>query len=92
MALDLSRLAEAPAFLRVSEVAELLRISRSSAYEYIVDGRLPAVRFSSRQIRVPRSALLRLAGEQVVRNGGEQAADQQEPAGGGTADPAAEEP
>lgn len=52
-----------PAFLRVEEVARLLRISRSAAYELVnawlaTDGEagLPAVRLG-RTLRVPRPAV-----------------------------------
>jgi excisionase family DNA binding protein len=52
---------DTPAFLKVEEAAALLRISRSSAYEAVQRGELPTVRFG-RRLRVPRHALLRLAG------------------------------
>lgn len=42
--------------LTVPEAARLLRISRNLAYELIVQGRLPHVRFG-RVIRIPRSRL-----------------------------------
>jgi len=55
-----------PAFLRVEEVARILRISRSAAYELVnawlaTDGEtgLPAVRLG-RSLRVPRAAVERL--------------------------------
>jgi excisionase family DNA binding protein len=57
---------ELPAFLRVEEVARLLRISRSAAYELAnawlaTDGEtgLPAVRLG-RTLRIPRAAVERL--------------------------------
>jgi excisionase family DNA binding protein len=55
-----------PAFLRVEEVARILRISRSAAYELAnawlaTDGEagLPAVRLG-RSLRIPRAAVERL--------------------------------
>lgn len=59
-------LQELPAFLRVEEVARILRISRSAAYELAnawlaTDGEsgLPAVRLG-RSLRIPRAAVERL--------------------------------
>ncbi|MBW3591044.1 MAG: helix-turn-helix domain-containing protein [Actinobacteria bacterium] len=40
----------------VEEVAELLRIGRSAAYEAVRRGQIPALRFG-RRLRIPRSAL-----------------------------------
>jgi excisionase family DNA binding protein len=54
-------LAALPVFATVEEVAAVLRISRSSAYEAVAAGQIPSVRFG-RKIRVPRHALARLAG------------------------------
>jgi excisionase family DNA binding protein len=54
-------LAALPAFLTIPEVAAVLRISRSSAYEAAQRGELPTVRFG-RRLRVPRYALAKLAG------------------------------
>lgn len=45
----------------VEEVAQLLRIGRSSAYEAVRRGQIPALRLG-RRLRVPRSAL-----EQLLR-------------------------
>jgi excisionase family DNA binding protein len=57
---------ELPAFMRVEEVARLLRISRSAAYELAnawlaTDGEtgLPAIRLG-RTLRIPRAAVERL--------------------------------
>lgn len=57
-----------PAFLRVDEVARLLRISRSAAYElanaWLATGGeagLPAIRLG-RSLRIPRTAVERLLG------------------------------
>lgn len=43
-------------FLTVSEVAELMRVSRMTVYRMIHAGELPAVRFG-RSFRVPESAV-----------------------------------
>jgi excisionase family DNA binding protein len=88
--LHLRRFEDLPSFLTLEEVARILRVARSSAYEMAASGALPTVRFSGRSLRVPRGALARLAGEQLVSAGAEQAADEQEPAGGGTAGHATE--
>lgn len=57
---------ELPPFLRVDEVARLLRISRSAAYELAnawlaTDGEagIPVVRLG-RSLRIPRAAVVRL--------------------------------
>lgn len=42
--------------LKVSEAAQLLRISRNLAYELVAKGELPSVRLG-RLIRIPRSSL-----------------------------------
>jgi excisionase family DNA binding protein len=86
---DLRRLGDLPAFLTVDEAAVLLRVGRSAMYEAASRGELPTIRVG-RRLRVPRAALLELAGERLVRDG-EQAADQREPKGSGTAGHAAEE-
>ena len=46
-------------WLKVSEVAELLRLPRTRAYELIQRGDLPAVRVGERSIRVHRDQLER---------------------------------
>jgi excisionase family DNA binding protein len=46
-----------PVLLRVDEVARLLQISRSLAYQLVASGALPAVRLGARQIRIPSAAL-----------------------------------
>jgi excisionase family DNA binding protein len=63
-----------PPFLRVEEVAKILRISRSAAYELAnawlaTDGEagLPAVRLG-RSLRVPRAAVERLLAVGVDRD------------------------
>ena len=46
-----------PVFLTVKEAALLLRLKRSTAYELVRRGEIPAIRLG-RFIRVPREALL----------------------------------
>jgi excisionase family DNA binding protein len=75
-----------PPFLTLEEAAAILRIARSSAYAMAADGRLPTVKFGGRSLRVPRGALARLAGEQLVSVPAAHAADQQEHQGGGIGD------
>lgn len=48
---------ELPLYMTVEEVAELLRVSRSAAYEYVRRGDIPSIRIG-RFIRVPRDLLL----------------------------------
>ena len=50
---------EAREWLKVPEVAEVLNIPRSRAYELIGNGELPAVRIGERSIRVHRGELER---------------------------------
>lgn len=52
------------ALLRVEEVAPLLGIGRSKAYELVATGDLPALRIG-RLIRVPRHALDRWIAERT---------------------------
>jgi excisionase family DNA binding protein len=80
---DPSRLDDLPPFLTVPEAARLLRMSRASAYEAVIAGRIPTVSFGPRTLRVPRAALLRLAGEHPVSAPAEPAPDQREPVAGG---------
>jgi excisionase family DNA binding protein len=44
-------------WLKVPEVAELLAVPRSRAYELVANGTIPAVRISERTIRVHRAEL-----------------------------------
>jgi excisionase family DNA binding protein len=46
---------QAPGFLRISEAAERLNVSRASVYRWIGQGRLPAVQLGGRgsPLRVP---------------------------------------
>jgi excisionase family DNA binding protein len=46
-----------PRFLRIPELAELLQVSRSTAYAMVASGIVPSVRFSPRVIRVDREEL-----------------------------------
>jgi excisionase family DNA binding protein len=71
-----------PPFLTLTETARILRVSRSSVYELAAAGTIPVVKFAGRSWRVPRGALAALAGERLVGNPAELAADQQEPEGG----------
>jgi len=48
-----------PLFLRISEAARLLSMSRSAAYAAIRSGQLPSVRVAGKW-RIPRAALERL--------------------------------
>jgi len=50
-------------YLKVPEVAKVLRIARSRAYELVADGEIPAVRIG-RSVRVNRKELDRWLGEQ----------------------------
>ncbi len=55
------------AFLRVEEVAEMLRLGRSKTYELVAQGVLPGVRFG-RCVRVPADALRRWLDAQSDRD------------------------
>jgi excisionase family DNA binding protein len=50
-------------FLKVPEVAEVLRIARSRAYELVAEGEIPSIRIG-RSVRVSRSELERWLQEQ----------------------------
>lgn len=53
-------------WLKVPEVAELLRVARSRAYELVADGEIPAVKIG-RSVRVNRKELDRwLEGQRYV--------------------------
>ena len=69
-------LEDAPDFLTVEETAEILRIGRNQAYELARLWRatggergVPVVKFGHR-LRVPKAALMRLAGLVVVDRAG----------------------
>jgi excisionase family DNA binding protein len=57
--MDASEQTEMNQWLKVPEVAELLQLPRTRAYELIQRGELPAVRVGERSIRVPRGELER---------------------------------
>ena len=50
-------------YLKVPEVAKVLRIARSRAYELVAEGQIPAVRIG-RSVRVPRDELDRWLADQ----------------------------
>ena len=58
----LVRLDELPPTLTVPEVANLVGLSLSAAYEAVRQGRIPAIRVSERRIVVPTAPLLKLLG------------------------------
>jgi len=58
-----------PSFLTVEEVAQLLRLKRSTAYEYVRQGIIPAIRFGS-FIRIPRDRLIEMVGTHKETKGG----------------------
>ncbi|MEW5763313.1 MAG: helix-turn-helix domain-containing protein [Bacillota bacterium] len=57
-----------PDFLTVEEAAKILRLKRSTAYEYVQQGIIPAVRLG-RFVRIPKARLLEMAGLQDNRAG-----------------------
>ncbi|KAD4060163.1 helix-turn-helix domain-containing protein [Arthrobacter yangruifuii] len=52
-------------FLTVSEVAEVMRVSKMTVYRLVHSGELPAVRFG-RSYRVPESAVQQVLRDAVV--------------------------
>ena len=50
-------------YLKVPEVAKVLRIARSRAYDLVAQGQIPAVRIG-RSVRVPRHELDRWLADQ----------------------------
>jgi excisionase family DNA binding protein len=52
----LSPLAKLPALLTVAEFMRASRVSRNTAYAWVQDGRVPALRYG-RTLRIPREAL-----------------------------------
>ena len=60
-------------YLTVIEVAELLRIGRSSAYEAVRTGQIPSVRVG-KLIRIPRAALVPSTAQSATAYAGERAA------------------
>jgi len=60
-----------PTFLTVEEVAEILRLKRSTAYEFVRQGVIPSIRLGH-FIRVPKARILEMAGvEKEVATGTE---------------------
>ena len=51
-------LADAPALLRIKEVAEISRVHERTVRRAIADGRLASLRRGTRSILVPKSALI----------------------------------
>lgn len=47
--------------ITVDEAAEILRISRNSAYEAVRRGQIPSIRIG-RLLRIPRTAILKMVG------------------------------
>lgn len=47
----------------VNQVAKVLGIGRSAAYEAVRTGALPSIRVSPRRIVIPRTAIAKLLGE-----------------------------
>lgn len=54
-------------FYTVPEVAKMLRVRKSYAYELIYQKRLRAIRLSERRIRVPKEALAEFVKQEVDR-------------------------
>lgn len=57
-----------PAFLTVEETAKILRLKRSTAYEYVRQGTIPSVRLGH-FIRIPKARILEMAGLSEQENG-----------------------
>jgi excisionase family DNA binding protein len=57
---------ELPDFLNVDEVAALMRVSRSTAYNLVNDQTIPSCRIG-RRIRVPKSALVAALNEPAAQ-------------------------
>lgn len=55
-------------YLKVPEVAEVLRIARSRAYELVADGTIPAIRIN-RSVRVSRKEFERWLEDQRYLDG-----------------------
>lgn len=50
---------EEPRLLRMGELAEILAVSRTKAYDLVGAGKLPAIRIGGRCLRVPLDAVRR---------------------------------
>ncbi|HLB31199.1 MAG TPA: helix-turn-helix domain-containing protein [Gammaproteobacteria bacterium] len=60
---------ETPRLLKMSEVASILRISRTSAYRLAASGELPSVRFGGGTVRVRAHDLARFIDDSRVGDG-----------------------
>ena len=49
--------------LRVEDLARVLSVSRSTAYDYVRRGVVPSIRLSARKTVIPTAALVRLLEE-----------------------------
>lgn len=59
--LDTENLDSLPTFLTVEEVAEVLRLKRSTTYEYVRQGAIPSIRLGH-YIRIPKARIIEWAG------------------------------
>lgn len=55
-----------PILLRVAEVAPLLGVSRSKAYEMVARGAIPSIKISGGSVRVPVAELRAWVAKQAV--------------------------
>lgn len=55
-----TRLVDYGDFLTVAEAAAVLRIGRSTAYDYVRDGILPAIHMGARRVVIAKAALERM--------------------------------
>jgi excisionase family DNA binding protein len=53
----ISQAGQEPRFIRIDELGDLLRVSRSTAYAMVASGLIPSVRLSPRVLRVDRNEL-----------------------------------
>jgi excisionase family DNA binding protein len=53
-------------FLRPTEVARQLAMSRAKVYAMISSGELPATRFGKRGVRIPRAAIEKLVADTMA--------------------------
>jgi excisionase family DNA binding protein len=59
-----------PKLLKINQVAEILQVSRTSAYRLCQSGELPSVRFGPQTVRVRESDLVEYI-ESCTKNGSE---------------------
>lgn len=57
---------DVPLMLTVEETAQLLRISRNTAYKYAKSGRIKSITIC-KQIRIPKSELLEMIAGQTAK-------------------------